>query len=407
MRVAVTAVNTYGQASATSSAIGPVQANAPINTTAPTVTGTPQRAYTLTATAGSWTGTGDTLAISGSARRTGRRGPASAMPTAQLQLGPADEGDTVRVLVTATNNYGVSSTPSAATQVIAPFPPANTTAPAVIGTAERGVTLNATQGTWTGPDNVYAFQWQRDAGEGYVNIAGATAATYTLGLADEGTTVRVVVTATDPDATVSQASAPTATVTDAVPVNQAPPTITGTVQRSSTLSAAVGTWAGIENVYAYQWQRSPDGTTWTDIGGATGSTYTVVLADEGDALRVLISAGNPDGTASAPSAATATVPSSPPAVTAVPTITGSAQRGVTLAGTRGAWNGPGNAYVYQWQRSVDGSTWTNIAGATGLSYTLTVADEGDFVRLSVTATNPDGAATATSRRRASSWRRLP
>ena len=36
--------------------------------------------------------------------------------------------------------------------------------------------------------------------------------------------------------------------------------------------------------------------------------------------------------------------------------------------------------TYQWQRSTDDSTWSNISGATGGSYTLTAADVGDFVR---------------------------
>ncbi len=68
-----------------------------------------------------------------------------------------------------------------------------------------------------------------------------------------------------------------------------------------------------------------------------------------------------------------------------PTIAGIAQRGNTLTSTRGTWDGVGNFYTYQWQR--DG---VDIAGATGISYGLTVADEGAKIRLVVTVTNPDG-----------------
>ena len=66
-----------------------------------------------------------------------------------------------------------------------------------------------------------------------------------------------------------------------------------------------------------------------------------------------------------------------PVDTSAPTIYGAALRGTALSSTEGGWSGIGNAYAYQWQRSADGATWTNIPGATGTSYTLAVADEGD------------------------------
>ena len=397
VRVAVTAVNAFGTTTAASPGVGPILNNAPINTAVPVLSGTPQRAAALSATAGTWTGLGDQISYQwqrspdGSAW-TGISGATSSTYTLQF----ADEGDAVRVLVTATNASGVTSTPSAPTQIIAPFPPANTAPPVVTGVAERGATLNASLGTWTGPDNVYTYQWQRNAGEGYANITGATGPAYNLQSADEGATVRVLITATDPDATITQASAATATVTDAIPVNQTAPVISGTLQRGFTLTAAVGTWAGIGNSYAYQWQRSADGTSWTNIPAAIQSGYVVAAVDEGDALRVVVTATNPDGTATATSAATVTVPSSPPVTTTAPSVTGAAQRGSILAGSQGTWNGVGNAYTYQWQRSPDGTAWTNISGATGLTYTVQTADESEFLRLTVSVTNPDGAAVASS-----------
>ncbi|HEX4010693.1 MAG TPA: hypothetical protein VHX62_11815 [Solirubrobacteraceae bacterium] len=408
LRVTVTASNTYGSASSTSAAIGPVAANAPINTNPPTVTGTTQRLSTLTATPGAWTGAGNAITYQWQRSPDGSTWTAITNATNfTYNLGQADEGDVLRVVVTATNTFGVSSIAGAATGMISPYPPANTVAPAITGVAERGSVLNASQGTWTGPDNVYSYQWQRDGGEGFTNVSGATGSNYALGVADEGANVRVLVTATNPDATISVASAPTATVADALPVNQAAPTITGTVQRGSVLTAAVGTWAGLGNAYTYQWQSSPDGSTWNDIASATNPIYTVAQTDEGDQLRVLVTATNPDGTSAVPSAATIAVPTSPPVSTSAPTINGTAQRGLTLSGARGGWSGPGNAYTYQWQRSVDGTTWTNIAGATGLSYTLAVADEGDEVRLSVTATNPDGSVTVASQPSAMAVAALP
>src|SRR6185437_3935203 len=371
VRVSITATNAYGTVTASGTGVGPILNNAPINTAAPTLSGNPQRTATLSTTAGTWTALGNNITYQwqrspDGTNWTGINGATASTYTAQF----ADEGDFVRALVTATNLSGVTSAPTASSQIIAPFPPANTALPVITGVAERGVILNASLGTWTGPDNIYSYQWQRDAGEGYVDISGATAPAYTLTTDDENATVRVLVTATDPDGTITQASAATAPVTDAVPVNTAVPQITGTIQRGFTVTAAVGTWAGIGNNYAYTWQHSADGVSWTNISGATLSTYVVTKADESDQLRVMVTVTNPDGTASTPSGPTIVVPTSPPAATTAPSFLGTAQRGGVLTAAPGTWSAVGNAYTYQWQRSPDGTTWTNITGATGLSYTV-------------------------------------
>ena len=87
----------------------------------------------------------------------------------------------------------------------------------------------------------------------------------------------------------------------------------------------------------------------------------------------------------------------PPVNTSAPAITGTPQRTYALSVTPGTWNGAGNTYAYQWQRSTDGgNTWTNISGAIDTTYTLGVADEGASVRVLVTATNLDGIATQAS-----------
>src|SRR5207237_1228148 len=123
------------------------------------------------------------------------------------------------------------------------------------------------------------------------------------------------------------------------------------------------------------------------------SSYTLAVADENSRVRVLVTATNPDASASAPSVATVVIPSAPPVDTTAPAISGPAQRTAMLFVSQGTWSGIGNTYAYQWQRSPDGgSTWTDIAGAGGSSYMLTATDEGMLVRASVTASNPDGAA---------------
>jgi hypothetical protein len=103
-----------------------------------------------------------------------------------------------------------------AEQVLDPDDPTNTAAPTVSGTARVGETLTAHDGTWAGtPGITFGYQWQRcgAGGANCTNIDGARGATYGLGAADQGDTVRVVVSGGNWISSVSQArSAVTGTV---------------------------------------------------------------------------------------------------------------------------------------------------------------------------------------------------
>ena len=72
--------------------------------------------------------------------------------------------------------------------------PINTIAPVISGTTTLGSVLTTTNGTWTGsPAPTFTYQWTRNS----VNIASATASTYTLVLADSGANINCVVTGTN------------------------------------------------------------------------------------------------------------------------------------------------------------------------------------------------------------------
>lgn len=58
----------------------------------------------------------------------------------------------------------------AAKEAVAPTPLVNTLAPAVTGTAKVGQTLSCTQGTWTGANGQYTYEWQADHGAGFNTI---------------------------------------------------------------------------------------------------------------------------------------------------------------------------------------------------------------------------------------------
>src|SRR6202012_2504734 len=102
-------------------------------------------------------------------------------------------------------------------------------------------------------------------------------------------------------------------------------------QRGNSLSSTTGAWAGTGNTFTLQWQRSADnGTTWTNITGATTPSYTMQAPDEGDVVRLMVTAANPDGSATAASSASATVIASPPVNTAAPVVAGTPQRTAIL-----------------------------------------------------------------------------
>ena len=203
-------------------------------------------------------------------------------------------------------------------------------APVINGTAQVGESLTAdTTGIedGNGLDRVqFRFQWVTNDGSADADITGATDSSYTLVAADEGKTVKVRVSFTDRG---GYAESLTSAATDAVnfavqqQVANSPATgalaISGTAQVGETLTAdtsGIADTDGLSNVtYSYQWVAS-DGTSDTDIAGATGSTYTLVDADEGRTVKVRVSftddADNRETLTSAATAQSTPRPTAPP-----------------------------------------------------------------------------------------------
>jgi hypothetical protein len=206
--------------------------------------------------------------------------------------------------------------------------PVNTVPPTISGTPTVGQTLTASEGTWSNSPTSFAYQWLRCNGGGNscADVANGTQHTYTLVGADAGQTMRVRVTATNADGSNSVQSAQTAAVlaatVSAAPKNTAPPTISGTPKVGQQLSADPGSWSGNPTSFAYQWQRcDADVAACSNVVGATGKTYGVLAGDLGYRLRVMVTARNAKGSATATSAITTVVA---PAVTITnhrPTVT--------------------------------------------------------------------------------------
>ena len=183
------------------------------------------------------------------------------------------------------------------------------------------------------------------------------------------------------------------------------PTITGTTQVGETLTvdtSAIADEDGLDNVsYSYQWIRN-DGTNDADIGGQTGSTYTLTDEDVGTSIKVRVSftddADNAETRTSEATGVVAAKPNSP--ATGAPTIDGTAQVGETLTVlTNGITDEDGLdnvSYSYQWIRN-DGTNDADIGGQTGSTYTLTDEDVGTSIKVRVSFTDDaDNAETRTS-----------
>ncbi|MEN9359378.1 MAG: hypothetical protein RL095_913, partial [Verrucomicrobiota bacterium] len=279
------------------------------------------------------------------------------------------------------------------------------------------------------PVDTFSYQWQVNDGSGWTTITGATASTYTVPEADHAKTFRVAVSYTDlgghlesftsvpnhlvqnrPVITVGgviagQITGPAGTTltadTDGV-------VVTMTTEEKLALADADGLGA-----FSYQWQRSLDGVTWMDIGGATLLTYDTVAEDAGHYLRVVVSytdlLGNAEVVASL---ATDRYNIAAAGTPIIQTVKDNGAGGTTIAAAVTADlvagtilttdpsvitddNGVTNAvFAYTWQTSFDGLVWTTVG--TERTYTLASTDAHKFVRVTVSLTDDDGFAESRS-----------
>jgi hypothetical protein len=120
-------------------------------------------------------------------------------------------------------------------------PPVNEAAPAITGTPRRGAVLTASAGSWLNSPTSYSVRWQRGAGGVWSDVAGATAAAYVPTTSDLGASLRVLVTAANPDGAALAASAPTAAIADLASAVVPPPTLTVRIRLRNRSRRTAGT----------------------------------------------------------------------------------------------------------------------------------------------------------------------
>jgi hypothetical protein len=192
---------------------------APVNTTPPTISGTPAVGQTLTASNGTWTNSPTSYAYQWQRCNGGGKkcAPIAGATQQTYTLVAADAGKTIVVAVTAKNASGAATAQSVPTATVASgtssAAPKNTSPPTISGTAKVGQTLTASPGSWSGNPTSYAYQWQRCDLDVLTcaNTAGRSS-TYAVTVNDLGFRLRVVVTAKNGKGSSTATSAPTTAV---------------------------------------------------------------------------------------------------------------------------------------------------------------------------------------------------
>jgi hypothetical protein len=282
------------------------------------------------------------------------------------------------------NSLGLATT-SAATLTV-DSPPTVTTSPSDVAVVQ-GQPATFTAAASGTPTPTVQWQVSTDGGTTFTNIGGATSPTYTFTTAagESGNEYQAVFT--NPAGSV--ATTPATLLFNTLPAITASPTSIAVVQGQPATFTAAASGTPAPTV---QWQVSTNGgTTFTNIGGATGPTYTFTTAagESGNEYQAVFT--NSVGSATS-SAATLTFDTAP-VVTTQPTGV-SVVTGQPASFTAAASGSP--APSVQWQISTNaGVTFTNIGGATTGTYNLstTTLAENNY-RYRAVFTNPAGSATS-------------
>lgn len=188
-------------------------------------------------------------------------------------------------------------------------------------------------------------------------------------------------------------------LTSAGAVQVRPTSMTGpasvTVTPGSNATFSVTGYPGIEPSITYQWQRSTDGTSWSNVPGTQTSTLTVpsvTASDSGLQVRVLAvdNYGNDDTSAVATLTVTNPTPGTPPSAPRDPAASASDAR-ATVTWSEPSTSGTFPVSSYEVRNDVDSAAClVTVAAATPLECTVTGLTNGRAYRFSVRALNGAG-----------------
>ena len=174
------------------------------------------------------------------------------------------------------------------------------------------------------------------------------------------------------------------------------PSITGTPQVGIPLTATIGSITdgnGLNTAnYAWQWQVSDDGNTWTDIPGANTADFIPALTHQDQFLRVVAGFTDDDGFRESPTSTSVDPVLAPPLLLiSVPTaLTEANLNGFTLILTLAGevWNNPLSVTDFSLVNIPSGLSIADIVRNTDTIATLTLAFDGtdfdDNAKISIT-----------------------
>ena len=189
-------------------------------------------------------------------------------------------------------------------------------------------------------------------------------------------------------------NSPITTAAVITPTNSAIPTISGTTTFGETLTSTTGTWNNSPTSYSYQWSRaSTSGGSYTNISGATSSTYNLVAADVGKYLKSTVTATNASGSAAATSSASATIAKAIPTFSTWSNVTktfGNDTYTVTSPTVSGSLAGSlAGSFTYSSSNSsvisISGTTFTIAGGGSAtITATFTPTESSNYDTATVT-----------------------
>ncbi|MBS1506686.1 MAG: hypothetical protein JSS79_08575 [Bacteroidetes bacterium] len=253
------------------------------------------------------------------------------------------------------------------------------------GSAPGVLTVSAA----SGGNGTYTYQWQSSSAINgtYNAIAGATGTNYS------------------PGSLLSTTYYTVATTSNGVSVNSSPITITVYPQLVGGSVSMVGSSpinygdnpgqlsssgvSGGTGTYSYQWQNSTDGATFSNVSGATTSTYTAPAITSTTYYRVVVSSNGVSANSSSLQ------------VSVYPTLqAGSISPATQIATTSSTptillndqASGGSNSFNFQWNQSSNGTTWAAIPGANKSSYQPPVLSSTQYYSVTVNS----GGYTATT-----------
>ena len=270
-----------------------IASGVPVSYAPPAISGTPVHGEYLTVAPGDW-GSHEPLAL---AFQWQRCAPActniAAATSPRYSVSSSDIGVHLRVAVTATSSLGVLTVNSDQTAAVRGSLPVVTTAPTVTGDTTEGSTVSAMLGSWrTDQATISTHRWERCAADNRCAvIAGATGLTYRVTSADIGDQIVLLDQAQNATGTVNARSIPTAVIVAKAPVAVKAAAITGTAKVGRKVSGNAGTFSSSRPVSTtMSWERCDTaGNGCVKLAG-TSVSRSLVAADAGHRLRIVITA---------------------------------------------------------------------------------------------------------------------